>query len=236
MTNSFFTAEVNEMARVVHGKVLYQQVADYVRNAILQGYYKKDDQIPSERELGETLNVSRVTVREGLKILAESGLIYSVQGKGSYVAVDNADIQASTEQLKFFRHVMESTQLRMLVEPSVAREVAENCPQDIRNAIGEHLDRPDEEPESFHRAIISALGNSLMSELFDNISEIETAPIGTKLVQPIYQEHHLRKLQDQHRSIFEAIQKGDGDGAYERMLSHLTYIKEIHDEYFSLFK
>ena len=224
------------MAKVVHGKTLYQQVADYIRNAIVQGYYKKGDMIPSERELRETLNVSRVTVREGMKLLSDSGMIYSVKGKGSFVAVDNNDIEASSEQLEFFRHFMESTQLRMLIEPSVAKEVAETCAPDIRTAIGEHLDRRDEDPESFHRAIVNALDNSLLSELFDRISELETAPIGTKLVQPIYQEHHYRNLQDQHRGIFEAILNGDGDAAYERMLSHLQYIKKIHSDYFSLFR
>src|SRR4030095_11917720 len=51
-----------------------------------RGEYAPGAQIPSETELSRELGMSRVTVREALRVLAQEGLLVKVQGRGTFVA------------------------------------------------------------------------------------------------------------------------------------------------------
>ena len=47
----------------------YEKVVDFVQEQILDGVYSTGDKLPSEREMALQLNVSRTSVREGIRIL-----------------------------------------------------------------------------------------------------------------------------------------------------------------------
>ncbi|HEX2964233.1 MAG TPA: GntR family transcriptional regulator, partial [Syntrophorhabdaceae bacterium] len=62
-----------------------EEVFDQIKLAILEGKLKPGDKLPTEKELMNTLGVSRLPIREALKLLANIGLIETKQGGGSYV-------------------------------------------------------------------------------------------------------------------------------------------------------
>ena len=64
---------------------LYRQLMQRIRADIASGVYPVHSRIPSEAELGQTYQVSRVTVRKALAELTEEGLLRRMQGKGTYV-------------------------------------------------------------------------------------------------------------------------------------------------------
>ena len=66
-------------------KPMYRQIADALREKITAGELKPGDALPTESSLQETFSVSRVTVRQALKLLTEEQIIESIQGSGSYV-------------------------------------------------------------------------------------------------------------------------------------------------------
>ena len=77
------------MLKKVQGiTTLYEQVVEQIKEMIAQGIYQKGDMLPSEKELMQMTGVSRITVREALKTLAEVGIIETRKGKGSFVLVD----------------------------------------------------------------------------------------------------------------------------------------------------
>ena len=63
----------------------YEYVIDNIKGMIIRGELKQGEKIPSERELAERFNVSRVPIREALKILEYMGILDSTQGDGTYV-------------------------------------------------------------------------------------------------------------------------------------------------------
>lgn len=67
-------------------KALYQQITEQLREQILIGALAPEAKLPSESELSRRFQVSRITVRQALAELQKSGLIYSLQGKGTFVA------------------------------------------------------------------------------------------------------------------------------------------------------
>lgn len=71
-------------------KPLYNQIRDYLLEKITDGTYAPHSQIPSENELGELFQVSRITVRQALTQLQQEGFIFKVHGKGSFVSKPKA--------------------------------------------------------------------------------------------------------------------------------------------------
>ena len=64
---------------------LYQQIYDDIKNDIESGVYQVDDKIPSETELSEKYNVSRITVRRSIEDLCADSLLTKKQGRGTFV-------------------------------------------------------------------------------------------------------------------------------------------------------
>lgn len=65
---------------------LYQQLYDLWRGRILAGEWRPGDMLPTESDLLEQHQVSRVVVRQALNALVQEGLIYRQRGRGTFVA------------------------------------------------------------------------------------------------------------------------------------------------------
>ena len=65
---------------------VYLQVADILRAAIERGDIAPDRAIPSESRLMQEHGIARETARKAVRVLADDGLVYVVQGRGVYVA------------------------------------------------------------------------------------------------------------------------------------------------------
>ncbi len=70
---------------------LYVQLKELLAQEIREKRLRPHEQIPSERELCEKYNLSRTTVRQGINLAINEGLLYSIQGKGTFVAEPKID-------------------------------------------------------------------------------------------------------------------------------------------------
>lgn len=68
------------------GVTLHSQIDDIFRKKILSGEWKENQRIPSERDCCAMFNVSRSTIRSVILQLIGEGLLYRVQGKGTFVS------------------------------------------------------------------------------------------------------------------------------------------------------
>lgn len=68
---------------------IYIQIKDILIEKISTGELESGNQLPSERELSETYNISRMTARSALTQLVDSGYAYRVKGKGTFVRIPN---------------------------------------------------------------------------------------------------------------------------------------------------
>jgi GntR family transcriptional regulator len=65
---------------------LYVQIKDVLKQRILDGVYQPHEKLASENELMAAFGVSRITVRQALRDLHNEGLVFSSQGKGTFVS------------------------------------------------------------------------------------------------------------------------------------------------------
>ena len=66
-------------------RAAYRQIADHLREDILEGRLAEGDQLPSERDLIETYGAARGTVRQAVALLRSDGLIEVEHGRGAFV-------------------------------------------------------------------------------------------------------------------------------------------------------
>lgn len=85
--------------KIAQGR-MYQKIVDQIFESIISGELKVKDKLPSEKELGKIFGVSRVTIREAIRSLEQSGVIEVRQGSqgGAYIKEINLDSVA--EQMK----------------------------------------------------------------------------------------------------------------------------------------
>ncbi|GBD25968.1 HTH-type transcriptional regulator Mce2R [bacterium HR30] len=81
------TARVVEVRwfRPAQRRRLHEEVAEQLRDAILEGHYRAGDKLPTERDLATRFGVNRTSVREAIKILESWGLVVARQGDGIIV-------------------------------------------------------------------------------------------------------------------------------------------------------
>ena len=71
---------------------IYEQIYTQIKGAILRGECREGDPLPSIRVLAKELRISVITTKRAFDDLERDGFIYSVQGKGSFVAVKNSEL------------------------------------------------------------------------------------------------------------------------------------------------
>ena len=74
------------------GVPIYEQIAKAIKNEILYGDLKEISALPSIRSLASELRVSVITTKRAYEELERDGFIYTLPGKGSYVAEQNKEL------------------------------------------------------------------------------------------------------------------------------------------------
>jgi GntR family transcriptional regulator len=135
---------------------LYQQLADIIRNSIVSGELKFGDKIPTEVELSEKYNVSRITVRTAISELVELGFLVKKQGKGTFVS--RPKVQRKIEHLSSFTAACEVSGLKVTNE-IIKREVIEPELDDKKD-----LELDDDDKVIYIQRLRYAGGEPLMLE------------------------------------------------------------------------
>ena len=71
---------------------IYEQIYTQMKNAILTGDLSEGDLLPSIRQLAKDLRISVITTKRAYDELEQDGFVYTVAGKGSYVAAKNMEM------------------------------------------------------------------------------------------------------------------------------------------------
>lgn len=85
---------------------IYQQLYNQISSQILQGDLKSDTMLPSIRKLAKEIRVSIITIKKTWELLERNGYIYTIAGKGSYVA-KNSKASLDKKKLRTVKKAIE---------------------------------------------------------------------------------------------------------------------------------
>lgn len=156
---------------------VYEQVLANIKN----GVWKSGDKLPSESELCNILQVSRVSVRSALQRLQTLGLIEIRRGKGSFVRspeelfdfsnFNDADFNLSEREFRDtaeLRDMLESAAVEIILsrEEKADLSTVTEAYREMAAAIETmDLDRFTRNDHKFHQAIVSASGNDILARI-----------------------------------------------------------------------
>lgn len=224
---------------------LAKQIAENLRNAIIEGSLKVDDQLPTEEILAKKYNVSRPTIREALKRLAAQNLIRSRRGPTGGTFVKRPSQEELRSSLTGATMLMVSMGEFSLSEIAEARRELELicCRLAAESRKEAHLLTMAKELEiqrnpetsdvdfcasdvSFHRALVDATQNPVLQ--FVMFAVIEALQPATNLV--IFQFRQREKILSQHERIYESIKAQDAENAEKALAEQMNYLCEQYAE------
>lgn len=233
--------EVNKLHKQNH----YDEIAQQIKEMIVQGQLKMGDKLPSTKELSERFGVGRSTMREALSALKAMGLIEIRQGGASRVIREAPSEVALPEwtSLRMNRTtLLELMEVRQSLEVSIASIAAKKrTPQDLEQLqlIMQDMERAvadDAEGErtdlAFHQLLVQATHNGIMEMTFESIRNAMEMMIRDIRRAELYANQAVAvQLLKEHKVIYEAICSGDPVLASQAMRVHLEHVESILIKY-----
>jgi GntR family transcriptional repressor for pyruvate dehydrogenase complex len=212
---------------------LYESIAEQLRGLIADGRFKPGDQLPPERILAETFQVSRASVREALRALELQGLIEGRQGGGTFVrrvSAEELSRQMTSALMAGNREVADLFELREMIEPAIARKAAERVTPEQIEALDRILEQqrtkvargepyPDEDA-AFHYTVAVAADNAALLRLVNVIMELLHESRATYLQSGARPQRSL----EGHRALVDALRARDPDRAESIMRDHIATV------------
>jgi DNA-binding FadR family transcriptional regulator len=211
--------------------------------AIATGRLRPGDRLPSEAEQARGFQVSRATVREALRSLAEAGLISTVRGRGGGSFVNRVDSGPAernlSEAMGLLLHVDaisidELLEARRALEGTCARlAAARRNPPDLA-AMARILERARDESLSwevwlsldidFHRAVAESSSNRVLLVPLAALHAL-VQPRLNDAITPLIDRSEINA---QHQAIHDAIHCHDVSAAGAAVDRHLDHLERLY--------
>ncbi|MEV4686793.1 FadR/GntR family transcriptional regulator [Microbacterium sp. LWH3-1.2] len=218
------------------GGSVADDVVRHLQRLIVTGVLAPGERLAPERSLAVELGVSRNALREALLRLELLGLLDRQQGRGTRVSTSLPLMATFTAHLEHdAAQFHDSAELRIVVEPQIARLAAGRIEADELDALTSLLQQSattrdaDESVRldvAFHVAVARATRNALLASL----SELTVAWTVEARVYSHLEDHGRQLSYAGHTRILRALQARDGDAAEAAMRVHLDEIAEVIEE------
>lgn len=223
-------------------------VADQIRRRIIRGELSQGDCLPPESELLETLNVSRPTLREALRVLEAEQLISIGRGSRTGPRVHLPKVESVARYAGFALQSQRTTiadvyEARLIIEPSVVASLARNKPLESAERLDEEIDRLTglavgaDRAEfmiglaDFHQVLVELAGNKTLLLITRMLRQIVAR------FQVVRLEAHPRTPEEQKqvattglksfRKLSRLIRDGDAVAAAAHWRGHLEASNKI---------
>jgi GntR family transcriptional repressor for pyruvate dehydrogenase complex len=205
-------------------------VIEQLKQSILLGDFKTGDKLPAERDLAEEFQVSRVAIREALRTLEKSGFIVTRQGVtgGAYVTDLTFEHLADAFVDLFLADkisIPEMYQIRLLLEPEVARLAASKITPKYAQRLKEALDIEElpvvslavdvDRKQRVHFILAEMCGNRFFEALMRSLLGLTK-----RIVEAVSPDPDYVHPTGMHRSVVEAVVAGNAEAAAEAMKKH----------------
>ena len=208
-----------------------------IREYISQQQYTEQERLPPERELAVILGLTRNRLRSGLKKLAAEGLVWRHVGKGTFYGqrLFPAATPLQISPLADLTNPREVMEARLSIEPELVKLAAYRAKGSDFSEFDTCMQKMDavDNWDAFavwdcrlHRAIAHAAGNALMLVIFDVVQANRNRELWGRLRRPIEPSRTIKRANQEHAEIFDALRHRDPDRAAESMRRHLRAVRQ----------
>jgi GntR family transcriptional repressor for pyruvate dehydrogenase complex len=214
-------------------------VYEQIRDLIFRGQLKPGDRLLSERELAETMNVSRNSVREALNRLIRRNLIENRQGMGTFVRkpepgqpnnpLSNViDDDISILELLEFRLGLECNAAVLAARKATSEDIVHltTIMEEMQQLV-EQDNMGHQEDVRFHMGVAYATKNKVQIHMMKCFYDLLYYGIWQSHVRLYEEKPNLETIVSQHGKILEAIRNHDTQMANKAMREHIRFVMEF---------
>lgn len=220
---------------------LSERIADRLETMITRGDYAPGDRLPAERVLAAHLDVSRPSLREAIRILADKGLVRTRPGGGSYVTEtgDPGFVDPLVELLrKEPASRFDVLEIRHALEGTAAYHAAMRATVEDREQVHRRFETmiamheagdPQAEIRAdthFHLSIVQAAHNRVLLQIMRGMFRLLQTSIGHNLEQLYQVPRVFEPLSRQHENLMKAVVEGDPERARGAAQEHMVFVEE----------
>ncbi len=213
--------EKSYLNNTIGGKTVVDKIVDNIANAIINGELKPGEKLPTEKELCESMDVGRNSVREAIKILEAYGVVHIRRAEGTFV---NKEYDSKMLYPILYGIILQEDYIDQMIElrkvidigvlqvaaSKISEKSLETVRQSLRNLEGEIL-KPNPDPElifevdaAFHEAIFSVTDNILLKSICNYVDNI-TRKSRIYANEEILKLNEVDKFIDLHRRMVNVI-------------------------------
>lgn len=210
----------------------FEAAVERLGSSIKMGVFAPGEQLPTERELSEIMNVSRTTIREAIRVLTVQGKLEVRRGRtgGTFVSTSFKAPSAKEQQAQVQARgpaFLEVLDYRLIVEPGIAELAAERADDEMRGRISDLALRGVEAEDDFrnyraldtqfHFLLAKATGVERLSATLGDIHS-ELSDLMALIPHSL---DACRHSSEQHQRIAAAIAKSRPEAARKAMKEHI---------------
>lgn len=198
-------------------KSLRGQVFDKIRSDILNGKYKRGEELV-ESSIGKELGISRTPVREAIRQLELEGLVQLVPNKGAFVTgISEKDVR----DIYLIRARLEGLAARMAaknITPELLDAMEETVVLSEYHAKKEHYEQVCEMDSKFHTLLYKASGSRILEHTLTDFHQY----VQRVRMASIMKKRRMEKSNDEHDAILTAIREHDEEKAELVATRHIS--------------
>ena len=220
---------MNDIARPVETRRLYQQIADKVRALVQERGYREGSRLPPERDLAQQLGVSRPSLREALIALEMEGSVEIRMGSGVYVCQRALRRPAlavamgeSPAELMQARGALEGAVIVLACVHATAEGLARvhDSVEAMRADVVAGRDVMEHDRE-FHVRIAEMSGNSILASLVGTLFDERRSPLAEHMRNRLESKPTTHEALAEHEQIYRCLAQRDPLLAESAMRSHI---------------
>ncbi len=227
------------LLKPVKQQKISDKVFEQLKELIFRGKLRPGQKLQPEREMAQSMDVSRTTIRNALSRLITMGLVEHMQGKGTFVSVPDPK---KSNPFALVMKTQDTTtydllEVRMGLECVAAALAAERADAKDINAMRQSIKEMENKVQmgrlgtnadtSFHMAIAYATKNPLHIQVMKNFYDYLTHGIKEGLRSLYENPENIQRILNQHKSILTAIINRHPDKAHTSMQEHIDFVKEF---------
>ncbi len=223
--------------KMVKPKRYSDQVFEQLRDLVFRGQLKPGDKLLPERELAQSMGVSRPTVREAINKLVYRGLLEHRQGQGTFVAVPEPGqkhnpfkalidgYEATPLDLLEVRLGLECNAAVLAARRATAEDIAllEKSFLQMRDKIKQG-ELGLEEDVAFHMCVAYATKNHVQIHIMRYLYDMLHYGIKESLQHLYEKPANLTDIINQHERVVEAVRRHDTQEAFDAMRVHIGFV------------
>lgn len=207
-----------------------------IKDMIVSGLLKPGDRLPPEKELSESLGLSRSSLREAVKALEVIRVLDVRRGDGTYVTSLEPHLLLEAMSFVLDLHddasILEIFAVRRILEPAATAMAAGRLDAGEIAGLSAMIGEVDETTPieglvdhdlEFHRRIVAAAGNAYLTGLIDSMS---SHTVRARIWRGVTQENAVGRTLHEHTAIIDALARGDAELARALTIVHISGIEQ----------